>query len=322
MNILVTGAFGNIGESTVQELVKQGHKVRCFDIKTKTNDKTAKKYRGEVEVMWGDVRRLNDVDAALQDQEAVIHLAFIIASDTSITGVSSEADPEWARAINVGGTENVISAARAKSKPPKIIFSSSFNVFGLTQDQTPPRTASDPVCAVSNYTSHKIECEEKVKASGLDWVILRFGLVSPLRAVTSADMFDPPLWNRTEFVHTRDVGLACANAVTCDEASGKILLIGGGPKCQMCYGDFLSQMLETMGVGMLPEEAFGTEQYGMDWLDTAESQTLLKYQRYTAEDYVQEMRSIIGYKRHLARLFRPFVRRWLLSKSPYYKKNR
>jgi len=43
MNILLTGAFGNIGTSTLAELVERGHRVRCFDLKTKAGEKTAQR---------------------------------------------------------------------------------------------------------------------------------------------------------------------------------------------------------------------------------------------------------------------------------------
>lgn len=320
MNVLVTGAFGNIGESTIQELVKQGHRVRCFDVKTKGNEKTAKKYKGEVEVVWGDIRRLSDVTSAVQDQDAVVHLAFVIGSNTSLTGRSCNDDPQWSREINIVGTQNVIEAARAQPKRPVVLFASSIVVFGVTQDEPPPRKASDSVCATDAYSAHKIECEELLKVSGLPWVILRLGVGFPLRPVVSGDMFDSPLNNRIEYVYTRDVGLAFANAVISDGALGKILLIGGGPGCQLYYGAIMEQLLVTMGVGMLPAKAFGTKPYYTDWLDTTESQNILKFQGHTFDDYVEEMKSILGYKRHLARLFRPFVRRYLLGKSPYYKR--
>jgi len=34
MKVLITGAFGNIGTSAIDKLLKQGHKVRGFDLKT------------------------------------------------------------------------------------------------------------------------------------------------------------------------------------------------------------------------------------------------------------------------------------------------
>jgi len=39
MNVLLTGAFGNVGLSTLEELLRQGHQVRCFDLKTRANEK-------------------------------------------------------------------------------------------------------------------------------------------------------------------------------------------------------------------------------------------------------------------------------------------
>ena len=47
MKVLLTGAFGNIGVSTIHELLKQGHQVRCFDVDTPVNRKTAKKVTGQ-----------------------------------------------------------------------------------------------------------------------------------------------------------------------------------------------------------------------------------------------------------------------------------
>ena len=39
---------------------------------------------------------------------------------------------------------------------------------------------------------------------------------------------------------------------------------------------------------MLPENAFGTEPYYVDWLDTEESQHLLNYQRYSFDDIIHD----------------------------------
>jgi len=316
MRVLLTGAFGNIGTSTLQELLRQGHTVRCFDLKTRANERTARRFGDGIEVVWGDLCRLQDVAIAVRDQEVVVHLAFIIPK-LSATGIESEAEPDRAREINVGGTRNLLDAMKTQPNPPRIIFSSSVHVYGRTQDRPPPRTASDPVQPVEHYARHKVECERMVKASGLKWAILRFGAVLPVAMITDAAMFDVPLDNRIEFVHTRDVGLAVANAVSSDEVWGRILLIGGGPRCQYYYRDMARRILDGMGIGMLPEEAFGTAPFGTDWLDTSESQRLLRYQRRDLDDYVHDMRRILGFKRYLVRVFRPFVRRWLLMKSPY-----
>lgn len=317
MKVLVTGAFGNVGVSALEELVRQGHTVRAFDLRTRANERTARRCGDGIEVVWGDLRRTEDVVATVQGQEAVIHLAFIIPK-LSATGVESEAQPEWARQINVGGTRRLLEAMKAQPRPPRIVFASSLHVYGRTQHQPPPRTVADPVCPVEHYSRHKVECEEMIRASGLEWTILRFGAVLPLAIRLDPGMFDVPVDNRIEFVHTRDVGLALANALSNTEVWGKTLLIGGGPGCQFTYRDMVGRILDAMGVGMLPEEAFGSTPFCTDWLDTAESQSLLRYQQRDLDDYIRDMVTLLGFRRCLIRVFRPFVRRWLLAKSPYY----
>jgi len=321
MNVLLTGAFGNVGTSTLEELVKRGHTVRCFDLKTRANERTAQRFRSQIEVVWGDLRCPGDVAAAVRDQDVVVHLAFIIPK-MSATGVESEARPDWAREINVGGTQNLLNAMKALPRPPRIIFTSSCHVYGRTHDQLPPRTVSDPLQPTEHYTHHKIECEHQVKASGLEWTIFRLAATLPLTMKLDPGMFDVPLDNRMEFVHTRDVGLAIANGVSSEDVWGKILLIGGGPRCRYYYRDIAKRILDAMGVGMLPEEAFGSTPFAVDWLDTTESQRLLNYQRRDLGDYIQEMVALLGYRRHLIRLFRPIVRYWLLKKSPYLRDSR
>lgn len=318
MKVLLTGAFGNIGTSTLEALVKRNHQIRCFDLKTLANEQVAKRFAGQIEVVWGDLRQPAEVAAAVQGQDVVLHVAYVIPK-LSVTGVNSEERPDWARAINVDGTRNLLNALRAQPTPPKLIFTSSLHVFGRTQDQAPPRTAADPVQPVEHYAHHKVECEQLIKESGLTWMILRLAAALPVRLILDLGMFDVPLDNRIEYVHTRDVGVALANAVDCAGGWGKILLIGGGPKCQLHYRELLTQVLTAVGVGPLPAEAFTTVQYSVDWLDTTESQKLLNYQQRTLADYIQDTQQIMGFRQPLVKLLRPLVRRWLLSHSPYYR---
>lgn len=316
MNILLTGAFGNIGTSTLIELLPRGHRVRCFDLKTPVTETAAQKFSGNVEIVWGDLTKPEDVNAAMKDIDVVLHLAAIIPP-------LSEKNKELSRKVNVGGTKNILDAMKAQTAPPKLVFSSSIAIYGDTKRKTPPITVNDAPAPVEDYAHHKVECEEMIRASGLTWTVLRFAAAIPLNISTDIDpiMFDIALDTRIEFVHTRDVGLAVANAVTCEEARGKILIIGGGKKCQMSYREFVGKALESMGVGMLPDEAFGPVPFHTDWYDTDESQRLLKFQRHSYDDFLREMQQLLGFKRYLARVFRPLVRRMLLSKSPYYKKS-
>lgn len=320
MNILLTGAFGNIGTRALEAMVNAGHRVRCFDLKTKTNEKTAATFKDLIDVMWGDLRNASEISAAVKGQDVVAHVAFIIPR-LSTTGVRSEDRPDWARAINVDGTRNLLDAMQAQPSPPKLIFTSSLHVYGRTQDQPPPRTAGDPSHPVEHYARHKVECEQMIKASGLSWVILRLGAALPIRLILDPGMFEVPLANRIEYVHSKDVGVAIANAAMCNEATGKTLLIGGGPQCQFVYRELIERVMAATGVGMLPAEAFTTVPYSVDWLNTTESERLLCYQQRTLDDYIRDTRQALGFRRPFIQLFRPLVRRSLLRQSPHYRQS-
>ncbi|TXT57523.1 MAG: CDP-paratose 2-epimerase [Candidatus Thorarchaeota archaeon] len=319
MQVLVTGAFGNVGESTLMALLEKGYYIRCFDLPTKRNEKTQKKMEeiGDFQTVWGDIRDYDAVSMAALNMETIIHLAAIIPPVSDI-------NPDLAREVNVGGTSNLLKAAQEMESPPKFIYASSIATYGHCTGEGPPKTASDPQQATDPYTEHKIECEKLVKASDLPWTILRFGVVTPLSIGMDVDpiMFEIPLEQRIEFVHTRDIGLACANAVEVD-AQEKILLLGGGESCRMTYRHFVSKMLDAMGIGMLPDSAFkevtcDEDWFHTDWMDTEESQKILDFQKHDFEDFLEEYKELAGIKRYLAMLFRPLVRRRLLAKSPYY----
>jgi nucleoside-diphosphate-sugar epimerase len=317
VKVLLTGAFGNIGLHTLKELLAQGHTVRCFDVASKGNRRRARQVSGRFEVTWGDLRRPEEVATAVRGQDAIVHLAFIIPK-LSMTGVGSEDRPDFAREINVGGTLNLLAAAKASPRSPRFVFASSLHVYGRTQHLPPPRRVADPIQPVEHYAWHKATCEEMVKGSGLRWAILRLAASMPIRLIVDAGVFDVPLDNRIEYVHGRDVALAMANPLRTEEAWGRTWLIGGGPACQFLYRDLATQVLDAFGVGMLPDWAFRSEPFAVDWLDTTESQQVLRFQRHTLDDYVADVRAALGPKRQAVHALRPLIRRHLLRLSPNY----
>ncbi len=316
MRVLVTGAFGNIGQATLASLLAHGHRVTAFDAPTRRNRRVARRFRGRVQVLWGDIRNPEAVAQAVVGQEVVVHLAFVIPT-LSATGQGSEEAPEWAYAVNVGGTRNLLAALQAQPRPPRLIFTSSLHIYGRTQHLPPPRRVDDPPNPAEHYSRHKVEAEALVRRSGLVWTIFRLAAALPVSLILEPDMFDVPLDNRIEFVHREDVATAIAHAVTSEAVWGKVLHIGGGPRCQLFYRDIATRVLETVGVGMLPDAAFSRVPYPVDWLDTTESQRLLQYQQRTLEDYLADLRRALGWRRAWVRAFRPLVRWMLLRRSPY-----
>jgi nucleoside-diphosphate-sugar epimerase len=230
-----------------------------------------------------------------------------------------EADPVTAREVNVDGTIAVLDAVDRHSS--RILFASTLDVFGRTQHLEPPRKVADPVAATDEYSAHKIECEELVRRSPRPWAIYRFADVPPKqRRSPHPLMFAIPLENRIEVVHVDDVGLALANGIGGDQIWGRIWLIGGGGDCQMRYRDLLDRSLAPLGIGELPEKAFSTMPYCTDWLDTADSQRVLRYQRHTFDeimDYVLRFSRPPLMARMAMPVIRPLVRRSILKLSPH-----
>jgi hypothetical protein len=161
-----------------------------------------------------------------------------------------------------------------------------------------------------------------LRESGLNWAIYRLGAVLPVRLILDRGMFGVPLDNRIEFVHSKDVAVALANGLETAGVWGLVWHIGGGPACQLYQREIVEQVLEAVGLGMLPEEAFTKEPFPTDWLDTSESQELLQFQAHTFQDYLEDLKALLGSRRLLIRLFRPLIRWWMLRQSPLWARSK
>ncbi len=321
MFILVTGGFGSVGLSIVNELLQRGHRVRVMELDSKKTRKYAEQYGNSIEVLWGNLLDPTSLHKAVMDVDVIVHLAGILPPLT-------EENKELCFKVNVGGTRNLLDAIKTRANPPPIVFASSASVMGPTQSRTPPISAYEPTNPTTNYTHSKVQVEQDLKNSGLSYCICRFGAV--LSTQKSADTsliknaFDIPLDARVEMILDLDVAVAIANAVELmgkgDVLNGKILNIAGGKANGFQrYGRDLTQAIfEVMGIGKLDEKRFTTNEYFIDWLDTEESQRLLKYQNHTYQQMLDL--SIKPYKkfRPLIKLFSPFIRWFLERQSPYH----
>ena len=160
MKVLLTGAFGNIGESTTMALLERNHEILCFDLKTKENKKVRKRLLklGNFETVWGDISNQNILIEIVKGKECIIHLAAIIPP-------ASEKFPDLALRVNVEGTRNIVNAALKMEKRPKFIFISSISAHGPRMHEPPPRKATEKLNPTDNYTHSKVEGEAMVKES-------------------------------------------------------------------------------------------------------------------------------------------------------------
>ncbi len=310
MRILVTGASGNVGSHVVPELVRRGHSVRAMTFRAGRWAAPA-----DVEIVRGDITDPQEVTRAVEGVDAVIHLAAVIPP-------LADEQPRRAEKVNVDGTANVVAACLEQPHPPRLLFTSTFDVHGGTLDRAPPRHVDDPLVATDPYTTHKIECERLIRESGLTWAIYRLVDV-PILGVRDPHpiMFEIGLDNRIEALHADDAALAIANALDTPEVWGRVLFIGGGPSCQLTYREYLTRLLAAMGIKPLPEKAFSNAMYVTDWVDSTEGETLLRYQRHTFDDIAEAIAASLGWKRRLVPMVGPLARHAILRHSPYYRRH-
>ncbi|TFG16732.1 MAG: NAD(P)-dependent oxidoreductase [Promethearchaeota archaeon] len=317
MNILITGAFGNVGLSTTKELINRNHNIRIFEVPNKKNKKLARRFKTKVELYWGDIRRKEDIAHAIKDQDIIIHLAAIIPP-------LADEDPKLAHEVNVKGTLNLLDEMKSQTTVPKIIFTSSIAVYGDRRDN-PMIEIDDPLLPSKEdtYANNKIQAENLIRESGVDFSIFRLTYITSVNKLNMDPlMFHMPLDTPIEICDTQDVGFALANAIVCSDIWGKTFNIAGGENCRTYYKDYIDKMMELFGLGknFLPDTAYAKSDYHCGYMNTEKSQNLLNYQWYSLEDYYSQVKKKIGIKRYFTWLIRWMIRLHLLRKSYYYRR--
>jgi nucleoside-diphosphate-sugar epimerase len=307
--VLVTGAFGNLGQMVIEEARRQGYGLVAADLDSAPNRRLARRYGLEASALWGDIREL-DIDTALRDIDAIVHLAAVLPPTT-------ENAPKLAHSINVGATARLIENLERAASRAVLIYPSSVTVYGPPVDRQRLHGSDDPTRATDNYSAHKLEVERRLAQSDLNWIVLRVGVSVDARTLgadpaTMRTLFGVAAENPLEYVHPRDVALAMVNAIRCSEAKRKILLVGGGERCRVTHHEFLSTAIEALGIE-LPRELLGDAPYYTCWMDTAEAHALLDFQRHSFADYRDEMRRRLRWARRVLTPFRPAAR-WALRR--------
>ncbi len=315
--ILLTGAFGNIGSATLEELLTKGYNVTAFDLNNRRNRTIARKYQKKIKIIWGDLRKKDDLVSAIKGKDAVIHVAGIIPPIADVR-------PKLTEQVNVGGTENIVSVMKEYSPNAKLIFTSSISVYG-DRVRNPFIKKTDPFSPNLGdvYANSKIKAEKIIQESGIKYAIFRLAAIIPTTFTLDPLMFHYPLKTSFETCHPRDVGLALTNAVENEEILNGAYLIGGGEKCRKSYKEFLDDVLEILGLGrnLLPPEAFATKGAHCGYLDTEESQRKLKYQRFSLRDFYKSVKKRFRSIKFFIWMFKPAIRHYLLNKSEFYMKN-
>ncbi|MEU6808261.1 NAD-dependent epimerase/dehydratase family protein [Streptomyces sp. NPDC046831] len=154
MNVVVTGGAGMLGSNLIGALLKDGHHVRCVDLRAPDTSRWAAGTDGApaggpdgLDVTIADVRDGAAMKNALADADALVHCAAALPSYPT----------DQIRSVIVGGTRSVLTAAAAQGVP-RVVHISSTAVYGLPT--VVPTTEEYPRRPVDTYSAAKAEAEE------------------------------------------------------------------------------------------------------------------------------------------------------------------
>ena len=239
--VLVTGGFGLVGSATVLRLTELGRTRR----RRRPRHRRQSRSGGEASTrcdrpVGGPHQRRSDRPNGCRRRARGDHpprgdhpARHLSQSHSWHAASTSTRRPPWSR------------IAEAQPAPPRFVQASSNAVFGARNPHrgNGPVTADMPMKHADLYSTHKAEAEAIVRASSLEWVVLRLGgvlSVDPKAIPFNADAlyFESllPTDCRMHSVDVRDVAWAFAAATTADVAR-EILLIAGDDSHMLLYGD-------------------------------------------------------------------------------------
>jgi len=178
---LVTGGAGFIGSNIVEELLRQGKKVRILDnfsTGKRSNitavieklEKELKDYnKDNLEVVEGDIRSYHIVRKTVEGCSYILHQAALPSVPRSIN------DPISSNETNVVGTLNILNAA-VETGVKRITYASSSSIYGDTA--VLPKTEEMLPNPLSPYAVSKLAgekyCQVFAKLYSLETVCLRY----------------------------------------------------------------------------------------------------------------------------------------------------
>jgi UDP-glucose 4-epimerase len=178
MKSLVTGGAGFIGSNLVDALLARGDEVTVVDdLSTGRRGNLDGALAAGAELAELDIRDGEALAklAAEKGPETVFHLAAQIDVRKSLE------DPAFDAAVNVGGTANLLDAARAAGTGRVVFVSTGGAIYGEGEGQSLPLSEQAPIAPLAAYGQSKFAAEGYLalyeRLYGLSGVSLRLGNV-------------------------------------------------------------------------------------------------------------------------------------------------
>jgi UDP-glucose 4-epimerase len=178
MRCLVTGGAGFIGSNLVDALLARGDEVTVVDdLSTGRRGNLEGALAAGTELVELDIRDAAALTALARERrpETVFHLAAQIDVRKSLE------DPAFDAAINVGGTANVLDAAREGGGGRVVFVSTGGAIYGEGEGQELPLDESTAIAPMSAYGQSKYAAEGYLalyeRLYGLSTIALRLGNV-------------------------------------------------------------------------------------------------------------------------------------------------
>lgn len=314
IHVLLTGASGTVGIEVLRKLVEMDNiKLTVFDKKTPRVTKLYAPFLNKIDLIYGDLSHEVDISWIPDDLDVVIHLAAIIPP-------LADAQPDLTYKVNVRGTKQLIKVLESNSPNAFLMYSSSISVYG-DRVLNPEITIDDPLNPSEGdlYGRTKVEAEELIKCSQLNWSIFRLAAIMKNHKISKL-MFHMPLSTSLEICTPKDTAKAFVEGIFKKEVlSGKVYNLGGGEKCRISYQHFLEKSFRLFGLGSLnfPKYAFAEKNFHCGiFKDGDDLENILHFRHDTLDSYFAETKhSISIVTKFITSLFRVFIKQSLLKQS-------
>ncbi len=124
--VLITGGAGFIGSHLTHKLVELGATVLVFDNLSHGSRENLANVGGKIAFLEGDIRNPDDCAKAMQKRDYVFHLAALGSVPRSVE------EPKLYNEVNIGGTLNILEAARQAKTVKRVVYSASSSAYGDT----------------------------------------------------------------------------------------------------------------------------------------------------------------------------------------------